>query len=314
MAGTSASIDKQNVILYITGQFVGERDGARLLRLADELVGSGVRHLGIDLSGATFVDVAAIGVLVHLKVSCVKAGGDLFICNSNEVDSAFYRIMMALKMITPPWFTYDNASLQLEQHHIAPDEIDLFLDVYDRYLTGLGQLLDGDGSPQRAHDALRRICEAVPNSVDRYQATHPGALLPLNTHQFADLLGDILIQNGWETHLFVASTDSACSLSGITQTESGSAASAIVECRRIGPQGMMSADMIHDLCALSPVLEASHTVLAMTSDSAGAYDCKASRYELSSHDFEQLADWINEFMPHPDGKVPIRMGRLAGPS
>lgn len=313
MTCTSASIDKQSVILYITGQFVGKTDRARLLALTDELIRSGVHHLGIDLSGATFVDVDAIGVLVHLAALCRDGGGDLFICNSNEVDSAFYRIMIAVKLITPPWLTYDNASLQLERHHIAPEKIDLFLDVYDRHIAGLGHLLHGGGRPHLANDSLRRICKAVPTSVDRYLATHSGAHPPPHSQQFAGLLGDILIETGWETQFFVAAADSAYSLAGITRRESGTVATAIIECRRVGPQARVSADVIHDLYALTPVLGASHTVLAMTSDLAGAYHCRASRYKLSSHDFEQLTDWINEFKPHPDGRSPVRVSRLARP-
>ena len=52
-------------------------------------------------------------------------------------------------------------------------------------------------------------------------------------------------------------------------------------------------------------------MLATTSRfSAVARELEASRYDLALKDYEAILEWLNEYKPHPGGKLHIKDNRL----
>ena len=55
-------------------------------------------------------------------------------------------------------------------------------------------------------------------------------------------------------------------------------------------------------------------MLATTSHfTAGVHKLKASSYDLELKDYEGILEWINEYQPHPDGKLYIKDHKLVIP-
>ena len=73
----AATIDKQTVILHLSGELVGGPEGAQLIEIAHMLRESGAVNLGADLSRVEFVNSSGLGMLISVLVTCRNGGGGL---------------------------------------------------------------------------------------------------------------------------------------------------------------------------------------------------------------------------------------------
>jgi anti-anti-sigma factor len=87
-----ASYDSSVAIVQPEGDLVASRLPELRSRLR-EVVGSGVTHLTLDLSGAQAVDSAGIGLLISAHNSMKKAGGELTVIRASPDIMELFRTM-----------------------------------------------------------------------------------------------------------------------------------------------------------------------------------------------------------------------------
>lgn len=79
-------IEKLNgtVILHLSGQFVGGEHTEQLKHTLKELSGEDYKSIILDFEKVTYLNSAAIGVLIASHASYIKKGGKLILCNVNK--------------------------------------------------------------------------------------------------------------------------------------------------------------------------------------------------------------------------------------
>src|SRR5271170_1252332 len=92
MNNPAKSQERSAAVLHPEGDLVAPRLPALRSKL-QEMVGSGVVHLTMDLAGAQMVDSAGIGLLISAHNSLKKAGGELTVINASKDILDLFRTM-----------------------------------------------------------------------------------------------------------------------------------------------------------------------------------------------------------------------------
>lgn len=144
---------------------------------------------------------------------------------------------------------------------------------------------------------------------------HPHLLYELRPRQFEELIAEILTSYGWSVDLTAASRDGGYDIFGIVGDTSGVRTSWIIECKKYSRERKVGVEIARALYAVKTGLSVANAMLVTTSHfTKGVNAMKASKWDLDLRDFEAVVEWVNEYRPHPEGKLYIREQRLVLPS
>ena len=80
----SLSINKDLVLIALTGDLIGGFEGEKLYREIDESIENGTKRCVVDLSQVRFLNSSGIGMLITLLAKFRKRGGDLAIMRPSD--------------------------------------------------------------------------------------------------------------------------------------------------------------------------------------------------------------------------------------
>jgi anti-sigma B factor antagonist len=80
----SLSINKDLVLIVLTGDLIGGFETERLYREIDESIENGTKRCVVDLSQVRFLNSSGIGMLITLLAKFRKRGGDLAIMRPSD--------------------------------------------------------------------------------------------------------------------------------------------------------------------------------------------------------------------------------------
>ena len=72
------------LILRLSGDLIGEDDGASILQLATENVINKIRHCLVDISEIRYINSSGIGVLITILTKFRNKGGEVYLIKTSE--------------------------------------------------------------------------------------------------------------------------------------------------------------------------------------------------------------------------------------
>jgi restriction endonuclease Mrr len=148
----------------------------------------------------------------------------------------------------------------------------------------------------------------------KYLAKHPEGIHEITSRQFEELIAEILAGYGWDVELTPATKDGGYDLYAISKDISGLRSHWIIECKKWAPDRKVGVEIVRALYGVKSDRKMGNALLATTSHfTHGVEAFKNSRYDLALKDYEGILQWINEYTPHPNGKLYIRDNRLVIP-
>jgi len=167
-----------------------------------------------------------------------------------------------------------------------------------RRLYGIQEVLPAD---------VVEIVRTITAELIEYLRHHPKAMYTIKPRQFEELIAEVLSSYGWQVVLTPASKDGGYDLYAIVKDAPGAPTSWIIECKKYAPERKVGVEIVRGLWGIKLDLRVANAMLATTSYfTQGAQAFKSSRYDLALRDYQGILEWINEYRPHPDGKLYIR--------
>lgn len=147
-------------------------------------------------------------------------------------------------------------------------------------------------------------------------ARHPEDLYEIKPRQFEELIAEVLASYGWQVDLTSTTRDGGYDLFATSSDVAGVQSSWIIECKRYRQDRSVGIEVARALYGVRDlVMPAGMLMLATTSFfSRGVQALKASRYDLELRDYAGIIEWLNEYRPHPSGRLYLRDNRLGLPS
>lgn len=293
----------------------GANLGDALLTRAD-LTGANLRN--VVLTGVAFADPDGIaarldGAVLSGAVFTEIGQGDthagfLELACTEGLETAEFGDKNRLENYLSEAFEYVHRP-GLKESHLWPK----FVDQAVARIRALHSLLEETADPPAI--AIKTI-QAITAEIVAYLKKHPRELYNLKPRQFEELIGEILASYGWEVQLTAATRDGGYDMFAISRdVAAGVKTSWIIECKKYSAKNKVGIDLVRGLYCVRQDLQVANILLATTSYfSAEVHKYKASRYDLELRDFEGIVDWLNNYRPHPNGKLYIQDRRLVLPS
>jgi len=77
-------VNKNILMLKLSGDLIGEDTGATILQLATDYVNKKMRHCIIDISEVRYINSSGIGVLITILTKFRNKGGEVHLVNPSE--------------------------------------------------------------------------------------------------------------------------------------------------------------------------------------------------------------------------------------
>ncbi len=147
-----------------------------------------------------------------------------------------------------------------------------------------------------------------------YLKKHPSELYNIRPRQFEELIAEILVSYGWEVTLTSSTRDGGVDILGVTKTIEGIQNSVIIDCKKYSKDRRVELHWARAIYGVKQDLRVANAMLVTTSDfEPGVYKYKSERYDFDLRNYEGVVEWINEYKPHPNGKLHIKENRLVMP-
>lgn len=167
---------------------------------------------------------------------------------------------------------------------------------------------------------LVEVVSLVSKELVAHLKKHPDELRQVKPRQFEELVAEILESFGWTVVLTPATDDGGYDILAIAQDVNGKRSSWIVECKKYAEANKIEVDLVRSLYGIRNTMKVNGAMLATTSDftkgarrfqeDARMRDGKTSRYHFDLRNYTSVLEWINDYRPHPDGKIMIKDDRL----
>ncbi|MBM2816781.1 MAG: Anti-anti-sigma regulatory factor [Ignavibacteria bacterium] len=102
-------------ILYLSGQFTGDDDTEAMRKQINEISKQTNENLIIDMSGVSFFNSTAIGVIVSCHAHYIKTNGKLCICNASQAIENIFDITRVSQVINL-YPTTEEALKKIAEH------------------------------------------------------------------------------------------------------------------------------------------------------------------------------------------------------
>ena len=80
----SSEIKNDTLILYLTGDLIGENDGANVVQVASNAVQQNIKSCIIDISMLRYINSSGIGVLITILTKFRNKGGEVYLLNPSD--------------------------------------------------------------------------------------------------------------------------------------------------------------------------------------------------------------------------------------
>ncbi len=208
---------------------------------------------------------------------------------------------------------HDPAFLEEVRERVSRETVRRRTDLFEKVSGVINDLrcLSTGGDPPTQ---VVKVVRLITNELLAHLKKHPEELYSIRPRQFEELVGEILAHYGWEVQLTPPTKDGGYDLFGVSKDIAGVRTSWVIECKKYAEHRKVGVDIVRALFGVKGELQVANAMLATTSHfTRGVHDYKASRYDLELKDFEGVLGWINEYKPHPGGKLYIRDNRLILP-
>jgi HJR/Mrr/RecB family endonuclease len=146
-----------------------------------------------------------------------------------------------------------------------------------------------------------------------YLKKHPDKMHDIRPRQFEELIAEILAHYGWEVQLTPPTKDGGYDIFAVSKDISGVRTSWIVECKKYKLERRVGVDTVRALYGASGALTRGNVAMMLATTSSfttGAKRYAAGQYNFDLRDYRDVVEWINEYRPHPDGKLYIKDNML----
>lgn len=162
--------------------------------------------------------------------------------------------------------------------------------------------------------ALAEVLQSINADLVQYLKKDPSALHQIPPHVFEELVAELLAHYGWQVDVTKQTRDGGYDIFAIRKDISGVSSSWLIECKRYRSDRKVGVEVARALYGVKSDLRVGMSMLATTSSfSADVYAYKSSRYDLELRDFIGIVEWINDYRPHPGGKLYLHNNRLIVP-
>jgi anti-sigma B factor antagonist len=77
-------INNNTLMLRLSGDLIGEDNGASILELATEYINKNMRHCIVDISEIRYINSSGIGVLITILTKFRNKGGEVYLVKPSE--------------------------------------------------------------------------------------------------------------------------------------------------------------------------------------------------------------------------------------
>ena len=77
-------INDNILMLRLSGDLIGENNGAAILELTSEYINKKMRHCIVDISGIRYINSSGIGVLITILTKFRNQGGDVYLVQPSD--------------------------------------------------------------------------------------------------------------------------------------------------------------------------------------------------------------------------------------
>lgn len=160
------------------------------------------------------------------------------------------------------------------------------------------------------------VVDVLTIELINYLKKHPKAIYEIKSRQFEELIAEIFASYGCQIQLTPPVKDGGYDIFAISKDIlPGVKTSWIIECKKYSPEHKVSVGIVRALYGIKSNLRVANALIATTSYfTKGAYDFKASRYDIELKDYEAILEWINQYHPNPNGKLYIKNNQLIIPN
>lgn len=185
----------------------------------------------------------------------------------------------------------------------------IYIKQFDKFFTECD--LYKKGNPP---DELSTVIQLTTNELIKFISKHPQKIYQIKPRQFEELIAEILASFGWEIQLTTATRDGGIDIIGISKDISGLRSSWLIECKKYAPNKPVGVGVVRSIYGIQTDLKFSNILIATTSFfTSVAWKYKSNRWDLELRDYKGVLEWINEYQPHPKGKLYIKENRLILP-
>lgn len=79
-----SSLEKNNFILRLSGDLIGDESGPKLMGLVSDSIQEGAKNCVIDLRNVRYISSSGIGVLITILTKMRNVGGEVFLSAPSE--------------------------------------------------------------------------------------------------------------------------------------------------------------------------------------------------------------------------------------
>ena len=72
------------LVVHLSGDLIGEDNGASILELATDHIKRNIRHCIVDISEVRYINSSGIGVLITILTKFRNKGGEVFLVKPSE--------------------------------------------------------------------------------------------------------------------------------------------------------------------------------------------------------------------------------------
>ena len=77
-------IESNILVIRLSGDLIGEDNGASILELASDYINNKVRYCIVDISQVRYINSSGIGVLITILTKFRNKGGEVYLINPSE--------------------------------------------------------------------------------------------------------------------------------------------------------------------------------------------------------------------------------------
>ena len=162
-------------------------------------------------------------------------------------------------------------------------------------------------------EELIKVTDRITLELMEYLRRNPNRMYNIKPRQFEELIAEILSSYGWEVQLTPPTKDGGYDIFAVSKDVSGIQSSWIVECKKYKQSNKVGVDSVRSLYGAAGDLEYRNIAMMLATTSSftsGARKYASSKYNFELRDYESILEWINEYKPHPDGKLHMKDTKL----
>jgi len=163
---------------------------------------------------------------------------------------------------------------------------------------------------------ILRVRDTISAELIAYLKRHPEKMYEIRPRQFEELVAEILAQYGWEVQLTPPTKDGGYDIFAVSKDISSVRTSWIVECKKYRQESKVGVGVVRALygAAGDLTLPNAAMMLATTSSfTSEALRYASEKYNFDLREYNDILSWINEYRPHPEGRLYIKDNRLRMP-